>query len=82
MDMTFGTWNVRTLCRSGPLKVVARELTQYTLGLVGVQVVRWDKGGTERPHNYTFLYGKGYENHQLGTGFFICESLLVIGCHI
>jgi hypothetical protein len=34
--MRFGTWNVRTLCRLGPLKVVARELTQYRLGLVGV----------------------------------------------
>jgi hypothetical protein len=26
MDMRFGTWNARSLCRTGSLKTVAREL--------------------------------------------------------
>jgi hypothetical protein len=30
------------------LKTVARELGKYKLDLVGVQEVRWDKGGTEQ----------------------------------
>jgi hypothetical protein len=46
---------------------------------VGVQEVRWEGGGTEPAGEYTFVYGKGNENHELGTGFFF--SLLVIGCH-
>jgi hypothetical protein len=49
---------------------VARELAKYKLDLVGVQKVSWDKEGTVRAGEYTFFYGKGQENHQLGTGFF------------
>jgi hypothetical protein len=37
---------------------------------VGVQEVRWDKEGTVKAGDYSFSNGKGYENHQLGTGFF------------
>jgi exonuclease III len=59
MNMRFGTWNVRSLYRSGSLKMVARELGKYTLDLVGVQEVRWDKDGTERAEDYTFFYGAG-----------------------
>jgi hypothetical protein len=46
MDMRFGTWNVRSLYRSGSLKTVSRELAKCKLDLVGVWV-RWDKDGTE-----------------------------------
>jgi hypothetical protein len=77
MDMRFGTWNVRRLYRAGSLIIVASEIAKRKLDLVGVQEVRWDWGGTERAGEYTLLYGKGNENHELGTGFlYIRESHL------
>jgi len=38
---------------------------------VGVQEVRWDKGGTVKAGTNIFFYGKGKENHQLEIGFFV-----------
>jgi exonuclease III len=80
MDMRFGTWNVRSLYRSVSLKTVARELGKYKLDLVGVQEVRCNKGGTERAEVYTFFYGAGNKDHQLGIGFLcIRESYQQLG---
>jgi hypothetical protein len=69
---------------------VSRELARYMLDLVGVQEIRWEGSDTEPDGEYTFFYGKGNENHELGAVFLCiresCQqlrglSLLVIGCH-
>jgi hypothetical protein len=57
-DILVGTWNVRSLYRAGALTAVARELARYKLYLVGVQEVRWDRGGSVRAGDYNFFYGK------------------------
>jgi exonuclease III len=57
--MSFGTWNVRSIYRSGSLMTMARELAKYKLDLVGVQEVRWDKEGTVRAGEYIFSMTKG-----------------------
>ena len=54
----------------------AKELARYKLDLVGVQEVRWEKGGTVRAGDYNFLYEKKNENHQLGTGFFVHHRMV------
>jgi len=61
--------NVRSLCRAGSLTATARELARYTLDLVGMQEVRWNKGGTVRAVDCNFFYGKGSEIYQLARGF-------------
>jgi exonuclease III len=70
-----GTWNVRSLYRAGSQRTVAEEVSKYKLDLLGVQEVRWGGDGTESAGEYTFFYGKGKENHELGIGFlYIRES--------
>ena len=74
--MRFGTWNVHSLYSAGSLTAAARELARYKLDLMGVQEVRWDKGGTVRAGDYNFFYAKVNDNHQLETGFFVHHRIL------
>jgi hypothetical protein len=39
------------------------------LCLVGVQEVRWNRGGTEPARKSLLLYGNKNEKHELSTGF-------------
>jgi hypothetical protein len=55
LDMGVCTWNVRRLCRVGSLMAAAKEISKYKLDLVGVQEVRWERGGIEPGGEYTFL---------------------------
>jgi hypothetical protein len=91
VDVRFGAPNVMSLCRAGSLTKVAREIAKYNLDLLGVQEVRWDRGGTELAGDYAFSYGN--ENEKLGYGqdFFRIKkscpllregSLFEIGCRM
>ena len=66
--MKLGTRNVRSLYRAGSLKAAARELRRYKLDVVGVQEVRWDKGGTLREADLISSTGK--------------EMLIIISEHV
>jgi hypothetical protein len=74
--MRFGIWNVRSMYRAGSLRSVGEEISKYKLRFVGIQEVRWDRGGTEPAGKYIFFYGKGNENLEFGTGFFVHKRIV------
>jgi hypothetical protein len=76
MNMRFDTWNVRSLYRAGSFMTVAKEISGYKLELVGVQEVKWDRGGTEPAGEYKSYCGKKNENHEFGTVSFVCKRII------
>jgi hypothetical protein len=46
-------WNVRSLYRAGSLMKVVKEISKCKLDLVGVQEVRWNRGGNKPAGVYT-----------------------------
>ena len=69
--MRIGTWNDTSLYRIGAVTLVARELAKYRLDLVAVQEVKLDGHGISPIGEFMLYYGKGNNNHQLGTGVFV-----------
>jgi hypothetical protein len=55
---------------------VSKHISKYKFNLVGVQVVRWDKGITEPAGDYSCFCQKENENHKLGTVFFIDKKII------
>ena len=64
-----GTWNVRTLYRTGNLAQLLREFDKYRLDILGISEVRWLNSGRIASDNKTVLYSGHEEKHEKGVGF-------------
>jgi hypothetical protein len=72
--MRFGTWNVRSLYRSGSLITAAKELARYELDLVGTEEVRWDEGEI-----YYFLWKRKRKSSIVQTQYVPINLLINYG---
>ena len=59
-----------------PLRQQRGNRGRYKFDIVGVLEVMYDKGGAVREGDYDFFYGKGSDNYQLRTGFFVHRRIL------
>ncbi|PIO73507.1 hypothetical protein TELCIR_04520 [Teladorsagia circumcincta] len=64
-----GTWNVRTLNRTGNLAQLLREFDNYRLCILGISEVRWKGNGRINSDNKTILFSGREDNNEGGVGF-------------
>jgi len=74
-DFTTGTWNVRTLYRSGHLTTAILELERYRLDMIAIQEVRGPGEGNLKTGNWTVFHSDG-TGHQLGVDFIVNDKIL------
>jgi hypothetical protein len=76
MDTRFVIWNVRSLYEAGSLKTVTKQKVEHELHLMGIQYVRWGKGGVNQQAIINYSMCNGNENHELWRGFFVYNGII------
>jgi len=74
-DKLIGTWNVRSMYRTGIMTTIVSCLERYKLDITAIQEVRWDGSGILKLQEMTIFYSGG-EKHERGVGFVIKNSIL------
>ena len=76
-EMRVGTWNVRTLLRSGALKEPREIVTSYDADVIALQEVRWKGSGVlkGRKDEADLYYSCQQNRHELRCGF-------AVGCRL
>ena len=81
--MRMGTWNVRTLLRSGALKELREIVTSYDADVIALQELRWKGSGVlrGRKDEADLYYSCQQNRHELGCGFAVGSRFreLIIG---
>jgi len=66
-ELTFGTWNVRTLYKSDAAQCMIKEVEKYGLGVVDLQEIRWKEAGSIDMGNKTIFFGRCDERGQFAV---------------
>jgi exonuclease III len=74
-DITIGTWNVRSLYRTGALTTTISCLERYKLDITAIQEVRWEDSGSITSQRMTMFYSGGTK-HKRGVGFIVKDKIL------
>ena len=78
MDSTFGTWNVRTLFKTGALISLLSQLKQCRICIIALQATKWQgkdimdmtslTHSHTHTHTHTHIYTHTYTNAHIYSG--------------
>jgi exonuclease III len=68
-------WNVLTLYRPGPLKMLIEQLKEYNVDTTAIQEVRWTGTGVLEKKECTVFYSCSNSKHEFGTGFIVVKKV-------
>lgn len=69
--MIIGTWNTRSLHRTGALKELTKAILNYNIDIIAVQETRWKGSGTSETKTHTIFHSDSESRHELGVAFIV-----------
>ncbi|EFN88675.1 Craniofacial development protein 2, partial [Harpegnathos saltator] len=70
-----GTWNTRSLYRTGALKELTKMIAYYNMDILAVQETRWTGSGISETKKYTILHSGNENRHELGVAFIVNNKM-------
>jgi len=75
-ELIFGTWNVRTLFRTGALLFLLSQLKEYWLAITALQETRWQGKDIMDIKSHTLFYsGKEKGVREFGVAFVVERNM-------
>jgi len=75
-ELIFGTWNVRTLYKTGALLSLLSQLKEYRLAITAIQETRWQGKDIRDMKSHTLFYsGKEEGSREFGVAFIVERNM-------